>query len=95
MKHNLALVTEIEKIASAKECTTGQIALGWLRTLSQREDMPEIYPIPGTKNPERVKENAVEIILSEAEMKEIENVLAGFTPVGDRYPAELMPTLDL
>ena len=50
--HNLALVQRIEEIARREECTPGQLALAWL--LAPGED---IVPIPGTKRPERLKEN--------------------------------------
>ena len=44
---NIKLVKEIEALAMRKGCTPAQLALGWLVTLSKREDMPEIIPIPG------------------------------------------------
>ena len=44
---NIKLVKEIETLAMKKGCTPAQLALGWLVTLSKREDMPEIIPIPG------------------------------------------------
>ena len=87
---NLRLVRAVEKLAAQKGCTPAQLALGWVRTLSKRKGMPVIIPIPGTTKIDRVKENAVEVELSEAEMREIDDVLAGFEVAGDRYPAQWM-----
>ena len=83
---NMKLVREVEKMAEKKNCTTGQLALGWLRTLSNKKGMPIIIPIPGATTVERVKENAVEVELTEEEMRGIDTILADFEVVGDRYP---------
>lgn len=47
-EENLKLVKAVAKLAEKKGCTTGQVALGWLVTLSKRPSMPTIIPIPGT-----------------------------------------------
>jgi pyridoxine 4-dehydrogenase len=83
---NMKLVKEVEKIAKKKSCTSGKLALGWLVSLSKREGMPEIIPIPGATTVERVKENGVVVELSE-EMKDIDEILASFEVAGDRYHA--------
>ncbi|KAL9036450.1 MAG: hypothetical protein Q9214_006127 [Letrouitia sp. 1 TL-2023] len=57
-KVNVKLVKEIAAMAAKKGCTPAQLALGWLVTLSKREDMPEIIPIPGATSADHVKENA-------------------------------------
>ena len=49
---NLALVAEVEKIAAAKGCTPGQLALAWV--LSRGDD---VAPIPGTKRVAYLEEN--------------------------------------
>ncbi|OCL03361.1 Aldo/keto reductase [Glonium stellatum] len=84
---NIKLIKELEKIASQKKCTPAQLALGWLRTLSKKEDMPEIIPIPGSIAVDRVLENSVEIELSEDEMRQIDSILASHEVIGDRYHA--------
>ena len=48
--------------------------------------MPTIIPIPGATTVERVKENAVEVDLTEEEMASIDKILAECEVVGDRYP---------
>ncbi|KAL2188060.1 Aldo/keto reductase [Thermothelomyces heterothallicus CBS 203.75] len=65
---NLALVNKLTEIAANKGITTAQLALAWL--LAQGDD---IFPIPGTRNPERLAENlgALEVTLTEDEEKAI------------------------
>src|SRR5436190_17205861 len=65
LARNLQLVSAIETMAKAKNCTPGQVALAWL--LAQGTD---IVPIPGTKRPERVDQNlaALDIQLSADEV---------------------------
>jgi aryl-alcohol dehydrogenase-like predicted oxidoreductase len=50
---NMALVDEVAAVAAAHGVTSGQVALAWI--LAQGDD---IVPIPGTKRPEYVAENA-------------------------------------
>ena len=47
--------------------------------------MPEIIPIPGATTVDRVKENAVEVELTEEDMREIDSILANCEVIGDRY----------
>ena len=82
---NMKLVQELEIIAEKKSCKPVQLALAWLRSLSNTKGMPKIVPIPGATTAEKVKENAVEIELTEEEMKDIDDILASCEIVGDRY----------
>lgn len=93
-ENNLKLVKELEKIAKQKDCTPAQLAIGWLRTLSKRKGMPEIFPIPGATTVERVKENAVEVELTDREMEAIVGILKRCEVLGDRYPPQFMKLLD-
>jgi aryl-alcohol dehydrogenase-like predicted oxidoreductase len=85
-KANQALVDLLGSIAAAKRATTAQIALAWL--LAQK---PWIVPIPGTTKLHRLKENvgAVDIELTEADLRRIEEAVAHITVQGDRYPPHL------
>ena len=87
---NIKLVQELEKIAARRNCTPAQLALGWLVSLSKKEGMPAIIPIPGATTVERVEENSTVVELSEEDLKDIDSVLAKFEVVGDRYPAFAM-----
>ena len=83
---NMKLVLKVERLAKKKGCTPAQLAIGWVRTLSEKGGRPQIIPIPGATTPERVKENSVQIKLSDEEMKELDSVLASFEVKGMRYP---------
>jgi aryl-alcohol dehydrogenase-like predicted oxidoreductase len=50
---NLALVEALTGVAAAHGVTTGQLALAWL--LAQG---PDVVPIPGSRRPSRITENA-------------------------------------
>ncbi|KAH6619616.1 NADP-dependent oxidoreductase domain-containing protein [Chaetomium sp. MPI-SDFR-AT-0129] len=91
---NLGLVREVEKLAARKGCTPGQIAIGWVLAVAKRPGMPKIIPIPGASTPERVRENAVEIELEEADLVELERIRKEFAPKGERYHAHALQSLD-
>lgn len=93
-ERNLRMVQEVEKLAAKKGCTPGQVAIGWVLALSRRPGMPRIIPIPGASKPERVRENAVEVELSEEDMAELDKIAKEFAPVGTRYPEHGMKSLD-
>ncbi len=79
---NQALLQQVCTLATAKECTPGQIALAWL--LAQQ---PWIVPIPGTRRRERVDENsgAAGIALSADEIADLDALAARVGVRGDRY----------
>jgi aryl-alcohol dehydrogenase-like predicted oxidoreductase len=87
LARNLKLVSEIEAVAKAKNCTPGQVALAWLMAQG-----PDIVPIPGTKQAARVDENvgAVAIILSADEVARLSSALPPGGPAGTRYPEAQM-----
>lgn len=85
-ERNLKLVHELETLAERKGCKPGQIGLAWVRAQGRKPGMPLIIPIPGASMAERVKENLVEVDLSENDLKEIDGLLASVEIVGDRYP---------
>lgn len=91
---NLELVQQVEALAMKKGCTPGQIAIGWIMEVSQRPGMPKIIPIPGSGKPDRIRENATIIKLTEGELGEIEKILAGFEAAGERYPPSMMSHLN-
>ncbi|MGA2439356.1 MAG: aldo/keto reductase [Tepidisphaeraceae bacterium] len=84
---NLDLVTKIEQMAVAKKCKPSQLALAWV--LAQGQD---IVPIPGTKKLKYLEENAgaVDVNLSDSELREIDRVIPRGVASGHRYPAEAM-----
>jgi len=94
---NLALYRNFEALARDASCTTAQLCLAWLL---QKDDI--IVPIPGTTNPDHMREDAAaaEVTLSDAVMAQVDQLVNGDTVTGSRYaPAmqasvdtELMPT---
>jgi aryl-alcohol dehydrogenase-like predicted oxidoreductase len=82
MTKNQALVDLLKRIAGRKSATPAQIALGWL--LAQR---PYIVPIPGTTKLHRLEENigAVDMQLTDAELREIEDAASQIKIEGERY----------
>ena len=91
---NLKLAKELENIAEKKDCTPAQLALAWVRSLSKKKGMPTIIPIPGSTTAARVKENAVEVELTEADLTDINTTLANCKVAGDRYQPEFMKLAD-
>ncbi|KIW10154.1 hypothetical protein PV08_11115 [Exophiala spinifera] len=83
---NMQLVARVEALAAQKGCTPAQLALAWVRSLADKPGMPVIIPIPGSTTPGRVRENAVEVKLTPADLAGIDDILAKFTVVGRRYP---------
>ena len=90
-KKNLGLVEKVKEIANEKDVTPGQLALAWL--LHQGED---IVPIPGTKRRKYLEENAaaVEVTLTEEDMRRIDEVAPKGVAAGERYNEAGMRTVN-
>jgi len=86
MAHNLKLVDRVHEMAREKGCSSAQLALAWVRSISKRPGMPVIIPIPGATKPGRVQENSRPVELSDAELKRLDRILEGFSIAGTRYP---------
>ncbi len=80
---NLELVQHIENLAREKGVTASQLALAWV--LHRGDD---IVPIPGTKHVKYLEENAgaLNVTLTEDEMRRIDEIAPLGVAVGDRYP---------
>ncbi len=80
--NNQKLAQAFADAAVQKGCTPAQLALAWL--LAQGDN---IIPIPGTKKRNKLEDNAgsVNIELTAQDMKDIEDVLAKYPNVGNRY----------
>ena len=83
---NIKLVEELEKIARRLGCTPGQVGIAWVKAQSRKPDMPVFIPIPGASSAERVKENMVDVELSDNDVKEVDSLLASIEIEGGRYP---------
>jgi pyridoxine 4-dehydrogenase len=83
---NLQLVEALKGLAETKGCTPAQLAINWTKSLSKKSGMPTIIPIPGATTESRVIENSKECELTAGESASIDDILAKFTVVGNRYP---------
>lgn len=81
---NAALLEPIRRIAAAHDASTGQIALAWVQQRSAVHGLP-VVPIPGTRKPSRVEENATatSIELTKEELELLEPIAGQVA--GDRY----------
>ena len=80
---NLTLLGPLKAAAEKRGVTMAQIALAWLLTRGDN-----IMPIPGTKRRKYLEENAaaVDITLSDAEVKTLEQAFPPQAAAGLRYP---------
>jgi aryl-alcohol dehydrogenase-like predicted oxidoreductase len=85
---NLELVDRVREIADAKGVTPGQLALAWVMAQSDRAGKPSIVPIPGTTRVAHLEENAaaVDIELTEEDLRRLDEAAPVGAAVGDRYP---------
>ena len=86
-KANMVLVHAVQASAQRKGATPAQIALAWL--LAQK---PWIVPIPGTTKISRMEENlgAVDVQLTENDLKEIEEATSKLSLEGTRLPEAML-----
>jgi aryl-alcohol dehydrogenase-like predicted oxidoreductase len=81
---NVAIVEVIDRLASAKGCTPGQIALAFVHAAGR-----DVAPIPGTKHRAYLEENvaAVDVELTEEDLAVLDTVAPA---KGERY-ADMSP----
>ena len=86
-KANMALVHLVRAVAERKGATPAQVALAWL--LAQK---PWIVPIPGTTKLHRLEENvgAVNVALTQADLKEINKASSSLKLEGARLPEAML-----
>jgi aryl-alcohol dehydrogenase-like predicted oxidoreductase len=87
LQANLRLVDTVKELASKKGATPAQLALAWV--LAQGNDL---VPIPGTKRVRYLEENmgALNVNLTESDLKEIKSRFAHIEVVGERYAPDMM-----
>ena len=87
MNRNVELLGVIDKIAEVRGLAQSQVALSWL--MAQGDD---ILPIPGTLNPDHMRENieALEVVLSGEELARLEQAFPPGVTAGTRYPEKQM-----
>ena len=88
---NIQLVREVEAMAQDKGCTTAQLALAWV--LARGDD---VVPIPGTRHVKYLDDNigALEVKLSDDDLRRLDQILPPGAAAGDRYHARGMETIN-
>ncbi len=78
---NKAIVDALTRFAEKKGATNAQIAMAWML-----KKYPNVIPIPGSKNQERIIENlgSWNVVLSDEEFKELDAMVDGFEVHGHR-----------
>jgi aryl-alcohol dehydrogenase-like predicted oxidoreductase len=91
LQANLRLADVVTETAERLGTTPAQLAIAWV--LAKGED---IVPIPGTKSPTRVEENAGadDVKLSAADVEELDNAISRDAVRGTRYPEATMGMLN-
>lgn len=89
---NLRLVDMVKALAAAKGVTASQVALAWV--LAQGED---IIPIPGTKRRSYLDQNiaALDVALTAAELKELDQAFPPDVAAGLRYPESFISSVNV
>ncbi len=88
---NAPVIDLLKQFAEKKEATPAQIALAWL--LARK---PWIVPIPGTRREDHLNENlgAINIELTSADLREIENAFSVVSVQGERLSEKYMEQID-
>jgi aryl-alcohol dehydrogenase-like predicted oxidoreductase len=89
---NLHLAEVVRKIAQEKGTSPAQVALAWLLAQSAN-----IVPIPGTRHIRYLEDNleAVQLQLSENELRRLDQAFPEGAAKGERYPEIGMKTVNL
>ena len=90
-QRNLALVHGLEDIAKGMGVKASQLALAWV--LARGDD---VVPIPGTKRVAYLEENAaaLDVALTEDDLRRIEALLDANPPSGERYSEAMQRWVD-
>jgi aryl-alcohol dehydrogenase-like predicted oxidoreductase len=86
-KKNLDIVDEVTRLARTRGVSPAVFALAWLLNKE-----PHVVPIPGTKRTRYLEENvkALSLVLTKAELTEIDAVFPPGLAAGLRYPESFM-----
>lgn len=87
IEQNTGMVHVLQKLAQEKNCTPAQLALAWV--LSKGDN---VVPIPGTRRIKYLEENvaAADLVLTRAEIQQLEGDLSDVEIKGQRYTEEGM-----
>jgi aryl-alcohol dehydrogenase-like predicted oxidoreductase len=87
LQENIRLADIVSELAERRGATPAQLAIAWV--LAKGED---IVPIPGTKSPRRLEENAgaTDLKLSADDVAELDSAISPDAVRGERYPEAMM-----
>jgi aryl-alcohol dehydrogenase-like predicted oxidoreductase len=88
---NRSLVERVNTMGARLGLTAAQLVLAWALARGQ-----DIVPIPGTKRRTYLEEDAaaVDVHLTSAQLRELENAVPEKEVVGERYPIRAMQAVD-
>jgi aryl-alcohol dehydrogenase-like predicted oxidoreductase len=91
LEKNLALVAELEALATSLGVAPGQVALAWLLAKGEH-----VVPIPGTKRRAYLEQNAAsaEVALDAATVERLDRLFAPDRVSGERYGMSWMRSSD-
>jgi aryl-alcohol dehydrogenase-like predicted oxidoreductase len=91
LKANIRLADVVTELAAELDVTPAQLALAWV--MAKGDD---IVPIPGTKSPVRLEENAsaADVKLSPQTIEQLEDAIPRDAVLGARYAEPMMALLD-
>jgi aryl-alcohol dehydrogenase-like predicted oxidoreductase len=91
LERNLALVDRLREVAAGTGASVAQVAIAWVR--SRGED---IVPLIGARTRERLAEalGALDVALSDADVRRIEDAVPRGAAAGSRYDERQMAHLD-
>jgi aryl-alcohol dehydrogenase-like predicted oxidoreductase len=91
LRENMRLADIVSELADERGITPAQLAVAWV--FAKGDD---IVPIPGTKQPERIEENAAaaDIKLSEEDIATLDDAVSPEAVIGGRYADRDMALLN-
>jgi aryl-alcohol dehydrogenase-like predicted oxidoreductase len=91
LRENLQLADRVTELARQRDITPAQLALAWVSAKGE-----DIVPIPGTKSPQRIEENAAAdlVKLSADDIEELDDAISPHAVRGSRYPEQMMALLN-
>ncbi len=87
LQENIALADAVSELAARRNLTPAQLAIAWVMAKGD-----QIVPIPGTKSPKRLEENAgaADVRLSAEDVAELDSSISPDAVRGERYAAQMM-----
>jgi len=91
LQENIRLADVVAEMADRRGITPAQLAIAWVMAKGEN-----IVPIPGTKSPRRLEENAAaaDVSLSAADVAELDGAISPDAVRGERYTQDMMALIN-